>query len=284
MALVGDFIPEFGDNHSYSSFVRELRRTSLRGREGYRLEDCELGRVNKWWTFGRQVESVPYMASIRRGESLTIFDPQLAVAQRNYSSSRDAMYYFEGDVCEALDYLMSHQNDDLVKAAGEVGERFNLKAELHLRDLENEGRTWSTNLDSLDVSNPDNSDNFFVDRKVRMFVMRNLLEDYLVMAKFFNKLRFRPELESFVLYLLKGGKFGVTVINGREFYNDAKQVREERRRMEFEFWNSRLSEVKNDPRRRLYPTSLEEHLTMLLPSRITCEEDKRICFLLDFLF
>lgn len=283
LAVVDSFLPAFQGIPDYSRLVAELVSTANRDL----LTSCEAGRVTKWWTFGRKPLGVPFIVSeLPRPEFRFSFDPQTAFGLRNYMDSRGAMTFVDLDLQYALNNLATAGSvSDAILRIECILERFNLQKEVHFGVLETEGLNWCPIMSEVDISGLTRPDNLYVERVVKIAVTRNILEDYLVLIKFFEILKHRPELMKFVHHLRNKGPFREHHILGSDYWQSARRTRDSRRLMEVHFWNGHAEDTLNDPRRRLYPPCLRNRLThSAVAMPLTEEEDLRLCFLFDLLY
>ena len=289
LAYDGSFTPDLGPDFSFSKFVEELKMTSDKFGNDFSSDQSmgrERSRVKKWWTLGRTVDMVPFMYEPTQTDNHWAFDRQQALGRRNLMASSDAMHFMDAEVRFILTKLGGATSiKTAVSILNKLIEKLELETELMFHTLELEGQNWPLAMAELRVDDPACSNNFFVDRKVQIMVAKNMLEDYLLIIKFIKKLRFRPELMSLVNHVKVRPDCRVGPIHDDEYYQNARRIREDRRLMELQSWHGKYDDVITDPRRQLYPVQFKKALTFLPSSeRITVDEDKRICFLFDFLF
>lgn len=282
LAVVSNFVPKLQGVPDYSKFVADLVSTSCRDP----LSACEAGRVSKWWTLGRKPLGVPFIVSEPRPEFRFTYDPQMAFGLRNYMDSRGAMTFVDLDLHDAMNNLaISRSVPDGVNRIEGILERLHLQKEMQFGILEYEGLNWNPIMAEVDISGVSRPDNMYVDRVVKIAIARNLLEDYLVLIKFFEILKHRPELMKFVHHLRHKGPFREHHALGPDYWQAARKTRDNRRMMEVHFWNGRAECTVNDPRRRLYPPYLKNRLTHSASAMpLTEDEDLRLCFLFDLLY
>ncbi len=283
LAVVDNFVPTFQGIPDYSLFVAELVSTSTRDP----LSPCEVGRVTKWWTFGRKPLGVPFIVSeLPRLEFRFSFDPHMAFGLWNYMDSQGAMTFVDLDLQYSLNNLAAAgSTSDAVLRIECILERLNLQKEVHFGILEYEGLNWNPIMSEVDMSGLARPDNLYVERVVKIAITQNLLEDYLVLIKFFEILKHRPELMKFVHHLRRKGPFREHHILGNDYWQSARKTRDGRQLMEVHFWNGHAEDTINDPRRRLYPPYLKNRLTHSASAMpLTEDEDLRLCFLFDLLY
>jgi hypothetical protein len=282
LAVVGNFVPRLPGVSDYLRFVADLVSTSSLDP----LSRCEAGRVSKWWSFGRKPFGVPFIVSEPRPKFRFTYDPQMAFGLRNYMDSRGAMTFVDLDLQDAMNNLAISRSivDGRNRIEG-ILERLHLQKEMQFGILEYEGLNWNPIMAEFDISGVSRPDNMYVDRVVKIAIARNLLEDYLVLIKFFEILKHRPELMKFVHHLRHKGPFRENHTLGHEYWQTARKTRNNRRMMEVHLWNGRAESTVNDPRRRLYPPYLKNRLTLSASAMpLTEDEDLRLCFLFDLLY
>ena len=289
LAYDGSFTPDLGPDFSFPEFVEELKMSSDKFNNDFSSDvyvGRERSRVMKWWTLGRTVDMVPYMYEPSRSDNHWIFDPQQAIGRRNFMASIDGMNFMDAEVRFVMTRLKKASSiKTAVLILDDLLEKLRLETELMFHSLELEGRNWPPMMAELRIDDPANSDNFHVDRKVQIFVMKNMLEDYLLIIKFLNKLKYRPELMGLVGYVKTRHDLRTSPIHDEQYFERARHIRNERHLMELQMWHGKYDVVIADPRRQLYPAEYRTRLTFLPSStHISVNEDKRICFLFDFLF
>jgi len=214
------------------------------------------------------------------------FDPHMAFGFRNFLESRGAMVFVDRDLQHALNSLAASGSvSDAALRFKEILERLNLQKEVYFRNLEHEGLNWNPLMAEVDISGLLRPDNFYVERLIKIAISRNILEDYLVLIKFFEILKHRPELMKFVHHLRTKGPFQENHTFDRDYWQAARRVRGDRRIMEVHLWNGHADESVSDPRRRLYPPYLKHRLTCSASAMpLSEEEDLHLCFLMDLLY
>jgi hypothetical protein len=210
----------------------------------------------------------------------------MAFGFRNFLDSRRAMTFVDRDLQNALNSLaVSGSASDAAFRIGGILERFNLQKEVYFGLLEHEGLNWSPIMTEVDMSGLARPDNFYVERVIRIAITRNILEDYLVLIKFFEILKHRPKLMKFVHHLRAKGPFQENHSLDHEYLQAARKIRSEQRIMEVHLWNGRADDSVSDPRRRLYPSYLKHRLTCSASAiPLSEEEDLLLCFLMDLLY